>query len=41
MMYGGWLNHTNGVKSANGWNGSAWNYMPNGTADNQYNGLKD
>ena len=41
MMYGGWLNHTNGVKSANGWDGSAWNYMPNGTADNQYNGLTD
>ncbi len=41
MMYGGWLNHTNGVKSANGWNGSTWDYLPNGTADNQYNGLTD
>lgn len=41
MMYGGWLNHTNGVKSANGWDGSTWTYLPNGTADTEYNNTKD
>lgn len=43
MMYGGWLSHTNGVKSATSWDESSktWTYMPNGTEDTQYDGKTD